>query len=58
MYIMFNYNSVYNVLTSSIHSGKINFFSNIDKLSDIKYIYMYFYTCLKLKLIMYLTYTL
>lgn len=41
---MFNYNSVYNVLTSSIHSGKIIFFSNIDKLSDIKYIYMYFYT--------------
>lgn len=56
---MFNYNFVYNVFTSSIHSGKINFFSNIDKLSDIEYIYMYFYTCLKLKLIyMYLTYTL
>lgn len=59
MYIMFNYNFVYNVFTSSIHSGKIIFFSNIDKLSDIEYIYMYFYTCLKLKLIyMYLTYTL
>lgn len=35
MYIMFNYNFVYNVFTSSIHSGKINFFSNIDKLSDL-----------------------
>lgn len=58
MYIMFNYNFVYNVFTSSIHSGKIIFFSNIDKLSDIEYIYMYCYTCLKLKLIMYLTYTL
>lgn len=58
MYIMFNYNFAYNVFTSSIHSGKINFFSNIDKLSDIEYIYMYFYTCLKFKLIMYLTYTL
>lgn len=58
MYIMFNYNFVYNVFTSIIHSGEIIFFSNIDKLSDIEYIYMYFYTCLKLKLIMYLTYTL
>lgn len=56
MYIMFNYNFVYNVFIFIIYSGEIIFFFNIDKLLDIEYIYMYFYICLKLKLIMYLIY--
>lgn len=50
MYIMFNYNFVYNVFTSSIHSGKIIFFSNINKLSDIEYIYMFFLYMFKIKI--------
>lgn len=58
LYITFNYNYVYIVFTSIIHNCKLIFFSNIDTLSDIAYIYMYFYTCYKLKLIMYLTHTL